>query len=133
MKKSEFICSLCHVSFDKHNGEEHIRLLEKKFKGERNTYKSRRAKYVILRFPNTSKGLKSLADTKKEMKRTYYMGGPTYFRVYGRCKNVREVFKKTGRHYDWFSPRNDISMKSKEAKYCYAWVLYVRPVVKKRA
>jgi hypothetical protein len=97
-------------------------------------YKARVKKYVILRFPNTSKGLKDLNDTKLKMKHTYYKDGKTHFRVYGRCKDIRSAYKKSGLRYsEWTAMSNDISLRSPAAKYCYEWVLYVKPVMKHRA
>ena len=93
--------------------------------------KAHRVKYITFRFPNTPEGLNALKAKKIEMKKTYYKGGRTNFRVYGRCKNVREVFEKTGRRFKTNTPMsNDITLKTPEAKYCYEWVLYVKPVVK---
>jgi hypothetical protein len=47
-------------------------------------------------------------------------------RFYGRCADKKSAFKLTKRHHSIHANSNDITLSSKEAKYCYEFVGYKR-------
>lgn len=71
-------------------------------------------------FPNTPIGLRA-----REMYIQSNRSGHT-FRTYGRLKNVKAIFKITGRHFSTYTnASNGVTMRSKEAPYCYEWKVYM--------
>jgi hypothetical protein len=74
----------------------------------------------LVRIANTPEGIQAIKDMRGRAK-VYGMK----LTVYGRAKR-KEVFEKTGRKYraGRGGNGNNISLSSKEAPYCYEWVVY---------
>ena len=81
---------------------------------------------------NTDKGLAEITRLKADAKRNSQYGPMKYrIRVYGRCHDKVAAFAATGRTHRAGSNSNSIySLKSKEAKFCYAWAVYLEGTVK---
>ncbi len=76
---------------------------------------------------NDSEGLAYIADLRKQARLSNRWGRiSTRVRIYGRCHNKVDAFAKTGRRHSRNSNSNSIySPKSPEARYCYAWAVYL--------
>jgi hypothetical protein len=88
----------------------------------------------IATIENTPAGLAEIARLKDESKRNSKYGPMKYgIRIYGRCHDKVAAFAATGRPHRPGSNSNSIySLKSPEAKFCYAWAVYLESSVKQK-
>ena len=77
---------------------------------------------------NDDEGLAYIADLRKQTRQSNRWSNlQSRVRVYGRCHNKVAAFAQTGRPHRRNSNDNSIySVKSPEARYCYAWAVYLQ-------
>jgi len=82
--------------------------------------------------PNDEKGFAYITEVKKRAKAISRWGVVTVrVRTYGRCHDKVKAFATTGRRHSRNSNSNSIySLKAPEAKFCYAWAVYLDISVK---
>jgi len=83
--------------------------------------------------PNDERGFAYIEALRKNAQaRTRWYDFTVRVRIYGRCHDKVTAFAATGRRHSMNSNSNSIySLKSPEAKYCYAWAVYLE-INKKR-